>query len=291
MVVSHHMGIDIASTPLPNELLPLDSPAPMILFWVITFVFCTILINAKLMSKRVNTIIYLITVFFGGIFLGGIPNAVMPIQYILIIIGVRGELIYLHLVILILSLLFFSSLVMGRIFCGYICPLGTLQELISKINFKSNLKESKEAKYRIEVSSRFSSKIRWIFLSILFLLAVVWSIIILPEFNPLSGFLFLKTFAPTLIIPFISLVIVCITSIFIYRPFCRFLCPFGAGSSFLSRFTGIKYQRTEDCTECGLCEKICPTQEAAADSKKGECYFCNRCIEICPNDAIKFDMI
>jgi NAD-dependent dihydropyrimidine dehydrogenase PreA subunit len=50
----------------------------------------------------------------------------------------------------------------------------------------------------------------------------------------------------------------------------------------------IKYHRTDDCTECGLCEKICPTQEAGVGSKKNECYFCNRCIEICPSNAIKF---
>jgi NAD-dependent dihydropyrimidine dehydrogenase PreA subunit len=47
--------------------------------------------------------------------------------------------------------------------------------------------------------------------------------------------------------------------------------------------------RTDDCTECGLCEKICPTQEAYKDSKKTECYFCGRCVDICPVNAIKFE--
>ncbi len=287
----HGLGIDIASVPSPNELLPLDSPAPMILFWVITCSFCVILINAKLMSRKISTTIYLITIILGGILLGGVPNAVLPIQYILIVIGLRGELTFLFLVSLILGLLLYSSLLFGRIFCGFACPVGALQELISKICFKSDLDGQKKAKFRVEVSSQVSSKVRWIFLGVLFLLASVWSIVILPEFNPLSGFLFLRFLTLTLLIPFLSMIAVGIASIFIYRPWCRFLCPFGIGSSLLSRFTGIKYQRTEDCTDCGLCEKICPTQEAAADSKKGECYFCNRCIEICPHDAIKFDMI
>ncbi len=285
------LGNDIASVPSPNELLPLDSPAPMILFWVITFSFCAILINAKLMSRKISTTIYLVTIILGGIVLGGVPNAVMPIQYILIVIGLRGEVTFYLLVSLILGLLLYSSLLLGRIFCGFACPVGALQELISKINFKSDLNGQKKAKFHIEISSQVSSKVRWSVLGILFLLASVWSITILPEFNPLSGFLFLRTFTLTFLIPLLSLIVVCIASIFIYRPWCRFLCPFGAGSSLLSRFTGIKYRHTEDCTDCGLCEKICPTQEAAADSKKGECYFCNRCIEICPHNAIKFDMI
>lgn len=277
--------------PAPSDLLPLDSPVPMILLWLIMFLVVAILIDAKSMSRKVSTTIYSITIIFGGILFGGIPNALLPIQYILVIISVRGEITYLLLVNIILGLLFFSSLIVGRMFCGFVCPVGTLQELISRINFKSDLNEQKEAKYCIEVSSRILSKVRWIFLGVLFLLAGVGSIAILPVINPLSGFLFLKVFSLTLILPFIGLIIVCFASIFLYRPWCRFLCPFGAGSSLVSRFTGIKYQRTEDCTNCGLCEKICPTQEAAANSKKGECYYCNRCIEICPNDAIKFDMV
>ncbi len=81
-----------------------------------------------------------------------------------------------------------------------------------------------------------------------------------------------------------------ITSVFIYRPWCRFLCPFGAVSCFCSNFALTVYVRTEDCTECKLCEKICPTQEAFSDSKKGECYYCNRCVEICPEDAIRLNL-
>ncbi|MHA1207543.1 MAG: 4Fe-4S binding protein, partial [Candidatus Hodarchaeales archaeon] len=109
-------------------------------------------------------------------------------------------------------------------------------------------------------------------------------------FNPFSGFSYLKSFEIIVLVPFLSLLIIGILSIFLYRPWCRFLCPFGAGSGFLGQFSSVKYRRTDACTDCGLCERVCPTQEAAADSKKGECYYCNRCIEICPHDAITFDI-
>jgi len=119
----------------------------------------------------------------------------------------------------------------------------------------------------------------------------VFGIMLLNVFNPLSGFSFYKTiYTFTFVVPFIGLVIISIASVFLYRPWCRFLCPFGALSALTSRLTRNKLERTEDCTECGLCEKICPTQEAAANSKKTECYYCNRCVDICPVNAIKLTM-
>jgi polyferredoxin len=277
---------------LQEEVLPFEpsTGVPMIIYWIVAFLFCIILIDAKLMTRKVSIVIYLITVIGGGILLGGIPNAVIPIQQLLITLGVRGDLGYLLPAIIILGALFFSSVLVGRIFCGFACPIGALQELLSKINFKSDLKAQSESKYHIEVSSNVTTLVRWTFVSFLFLLTF-WNLIILPVFNPMTGFSFFQTpFASMVTLPFIGLIVVGISSVFLYRPWCRFLCPFGAGSSVCGQFAGIKYQRTDNCSECGACEKICPTQEAAIDSKKGECYYCNRCVEVCPNDAIVFDL-
>ncbi|MFX1286342.1 MAG: 4Fe-4S binding protein [Promethearchaeota archaeon] len=280
-------------TVLQNEIvLPFDYSfgVPMLVSWIVTFLFCIILIDAELMNKKISFLVYLITIIVGGLLLGGTPNAVMPIQQILTTLSIKAEVGYLLPAIITLCVLLTSSILIGRIFCGFACPLGALQEIISKINFKTDLKAQKKVKYRIEVSSQTPTIIRWIFLGIL-ILFVFWGISLLPVFNPFSGFSFLKTPSEqTLLLPFFGLTIVCIASVFMYRPWCRFLCPFGAGSSFCSQFARSKYQRTEDCTECGLCEEICPTQEAAKESKKSECYYCNRCIEICPHNAIKLNL-
>ncbi|MFX0086896.1 MAG: 4Fe-4S binding protein [Candidatus Hodarchaeota archaeon] len=276
-----------------GEILPFEPiyGVPMLLLWIVTFLFCIILIDAKLMSKKARIGIYLLIIFCGGIFLGGIPNAVMPIQQLLISLGSRSDLGYLLPALIVLLVLLLTSLLIGRIFCGYICPLGNLQELISNFNFKSDLNTQKKVKYRIEVSPKLTTKIRWAFFGVLFLLAFVWGIVFLPEVNPLSGFEeFRRFFTFTITVPFLGLIIVIISSIFIYRPWCRFLCPFGAISCFFANFAQALYIRTEECTECGLCEQLCPTQEAFPESKKGECYYCNRCVEICPENAIKLNL-
>ncbi len=271
--------------PLPFEY---NFAVPMFFYWVMILVITILLIDIEMLNRKVIIVISVITILYGGVLFGGFPHALMPIQQILIILSGRGLLSSLLPVIIVLSMLLATSLIVERIFCGFACPIGALQELISKINFKSDLKSQEKVKYRIEDSSKLPSRIRRIFLAILIILAI-FGILLLEMINPLTGFfIFRSPFTLTLLIPLVSLIVVSIVSIFIYRPWCRYLCPFGAFSSLCSRISRNKYHRTEDCTDCGLCEKICPTQEASAGSKRNECYFCNRCIEICPNDAIKF---
>ncbi|MHA1412890.1 MAG: 4Fe-4S binding protein [Candidatus Helarchaeota archaeon] len=241
------------------------------------------------MNKRNSLIIYLISLILGGIVLGGIPNAVMPIQTLLstIITGPKINLILPIIVILIVLL--FTVFLFGRIFCGYACPLGALQELASRFKFKSNLKEQKHVKYNLDISYKISTIIRWVFFGILIVLAVVWSLNFLQVINPFTGFKFFTNPIITLyIVPAIFLGLVFIASFFIYRPWCRLFCPFGAVASIVGQFSLKRYVRTDACTDCGLCEKICPTHKASINSSKNECYYCNRCVEICPSDAIEF---
>jgi len=254
-------------------------------------IFVILLIDIKMLSRNAMIAILIVATLYTGVVFGGFPNPLMPIQQVLSTIAVRGDITKLFPVFMVLGGLIITTVFLGRIICGFACPLGTLQELISQINFKSNVKAQKQNRFHIETSSVKAGLIRRFFLLILILLAGIWSIQILQFFNPILGFwYFINLFTFTFIFPLVGLVVVSIISVFIYRPFCRFLCPAGALTSLCGRVTRRKYRRTKDCNECGLCEKICPTQEAFADSKKNECYYCNRCIEVCPKDAIEFSM-
>ncbi len=280
---------------IQDQALPFDSrvifSVPMLFYWIVAFLFCIILIEAKLMTRRVSTIFCFITILICGFLLGGIPNSVMPIQQVLITISQKSDLSYLLPAVVVLSLLLGSSLLIGRIFCGYLCPLGALQELISTFKFKRSVKDQEKVSHFLTIQTSPAGKIRWLFLAILILFAWIGGISLLSLINPLMGFVDIpKIFKLFFSVPFIAMIGVVISSIFVYRPWCRLFCPFGAGSAFCSRFTGTKYIRTENCIECGDCERICPTQEAAVTSKKQECYFCNRCLEVCPTDAIELNL-
>jgi len=262
---------------------------PMFIIWITISLFAFIFIYKKKLSSKISIILYLISFFLGGIILGAIPNSIMPIQQILITFGLGLPIISIIPMIIILILLLFTTLIVGRLFCGFACPVGALQELASKLNFKSNLKEQKNIKYKLEISHRTTNIIRGIFFIFIVLLSLVWGVALLQLVNPFLGLnAFTNPLMIVMLIPIITLCATLIASFFIYRPWCRFLCPFGAVAGITSVLSLYKYRRTEACTECGLCEKICPTQEANSDARKGECYLCNRCIDICPQNAIEF---
>jgi len=274
---------------LQQQSMEISIAIPMFILWIALIAIAVIMINKGKMRQKTAILILIISIAIGGILLGGLPNSVMPIQQIFLTVGGHSLLMLLVPMLIILGLLLLSTLVFGRMFCGYACPVGAIQELASKINFKSNLKEQKKVKYAVQTNQKWANITRWIFFALSGLITIVWSFAILQLVNPFIGFkFFTNPLAVVLLIPLISLVAVIGVSIFVYRPWCRYLCPFGALASITSRFSRNKYTRTEDCTECGLCEKICPTQEAFKDSSKGECYYCNRCVEICPQNAIVF---
>ena len=71
-------------------------------------------------------------------------------------------------------------------------------------------------------------------------------------------------------------------SIFIYRPFCRFLCPLSLAFEFTGKFSIYKLKKDKDfCGTCKSCEKKCPVN--AIDSVKnvdnGSCIRCGECLD------------
>ncbi len=219
-----------------------------------------ILIYTRKLTIRRKIILLSTSIVYGGFILGGFPNVVFLTGLTFLILGI--------------------SLIFSRIFCGYVCPLGAMQELCSMVRFKPTLEFNKEIK-----KNKILPYVRWIFFGVFFTFILILGFEITLFLNPMNGFLF--PWYPTNILLIIALIIligIIIISFFVYRPFCRYLCPFGAIASLVSRISPLKIRRTKSCFDCGLCEKICPTLEGYQNSNKGECYLCYRCVEFCTNE-------
>jgi len=147
------------------------------------------------------------------------------------------------------ALLFFLiplifAIAFGRVFCAGVCPLGAIQELTG----------FKPVKLPKTVESVMAA-IPFVYLALAVLFAATKSSFIICRYDPFIGIFRLD--APFTMIIFGGLLL--LSGIFINRPYCRYLCPYGVLLNIFSRFAGRHLTITPaECTECRLCEDSCP---------------------------------
>ncbi|MDR1756350.1 MAG: 4Fe-4S binding protein [Culturomica sp.] len=184
-----------------------------------------------------------ISVAWFGFFRSGCVCSIGAIQNVALA-GVDSTYILPLSVLLFFILPIGFALLFGRVFCAGVCPFGALQELV-------NLKN-----YRLSKSlTTVLGMIPWIYLIFALLYAVTRSSFIICRFDPFIGIFRLGGDLGLLLFGALLLV----AAVFTGRPFCRFLCPYGALLSLFSRVSVRKISITpQSCINCDLCRNACP---------------------------------
>lgn len=197
------------------------------------------------------------------------------------------------------GLMMLFGVVFGRLICGMLCPFGLVQDLLHKIPAP-----------KWKMPKKADQIMRYLKYAVLFVMVIllpafaVTKIGIAPPYfckylcpagslgggipllleNPalrqLAGALFNWKIA--------ALLIILIFSIFINRPFCRYLCPLGAFYALFNRFSVYQMQVEESkCTNCKICERSCPMAvEVTKNINARECIRCGKCKAVCQAGAI-----
>ncbi|MGD2110692.1 MAG: 4Fe-4S binding protein [Phycisphaerae bacterium] len=172
------------------------------------------------------------------------------------------------------------AFVFGRVFCGGVCPLGAIQEvvLLKPIQLPRRLdKALGTLKYiYLLVAIWFAAG------AALPLLPAVERDFIICRFDPFVGFFRLTGSGGVLIFGGALLVL----GLFVGRPYCRFLCPYGALLAIASRFAWRGVTITPDAElDCGLCAESCPYGAIEKmRAVRSSCLFCARCYAACPRE-------
>jgi NosR/NirI family transcriptional regulator, nitrous oxide reductase regulator len=176
-------------------------------------------------------------------------------------------------------IVFFLPLVMalffGRAFCGGVCPLGAIQELVAIKPLRVPLR-----------LDRMLGLLKYVYLVLAIIFALLPALkrdFLICRFDPFVGF-FRFTGAPYMLA--IGGVFL-IGGMFIGRPYCRYLCPYGGLLAWCSKLAKKGVTITPDKElDCGLCADACPfgaiEQMRAVRSK---CLYCARCYAFCPRDG------
>ncbi len=185
-----------------------------------------------------------------------------------------------YFVIIFFFLPLLLALLFGRVFCGGVCPLGAIQEVV--------LLKPVQLPRRLD---KALGTLKYIYLVVAIWFAAAVSLPLLPDverdfiicrFDPFVGFFRFAGSGGVLIFGGALLVL----GLFVGRPYCRFLCPYGALLAIVSRFAWRGVTITPDKElDCGLCTESCPY--GAIDKMRAvrsSCLFCARCFAACPRE-------
>ena len=189
----------------------------------------------------------------------------------------------------------------GRFICGWLCLFGLLQELLYKIPVP-----------KLHIPEKADRALRYVKYGVLAVLVVglplfyrskygagepffckylcpvgtleggVPLVLLNDVLRPALGWLFrLKT---------LLLILCLLACMFVYRPFCKYICPLGAFYALFSRISAIriKVDRAR-CTDCGACLRACGMQvNPSKMPDSAECIRCGDCMRACPMHALSF---
>ena len=179
--------------------------------------------------------------------------------------------------IILMSLIFFLSVLFGSVFCGWICPLGSIQEWFGKIGRK--LFPKKYDRLVPAPLDRILSYFRYVVLIwVTFVTAKSGTLMFanIDPYNALFQFWTDEVAVPSLIILAITLV----SSLLIQRPWCRYLCPYGALLGLFNKIRIFKITRNPaTCISCGKCDKACPMGINVSKQEKITSHQCISCYE------------
>jgi len=168
------------------------------------------------------------------------------------------------------------TLAAGRIFCGWLCPLGGLLATFHSSPPPHWIK--KLDPYRFP----------WLlFIMVLLIFGSGWAMYFSP-FHLLTEELsriWMKQ------VPWVLLLVILLGLAIFPRFWCVYLCPTGLLLSFISRWRFFRVKPPVTCIHCGICEAVCPTGAAVPDTAMttADCLLCGRCSEKCPAEF--FDIV
>jgi len=225
-------------------------------------------------------------VFVFGVVLGSDPSPMGTVKDAIVLFARSGAVFPPRLVAF-LVMLVGGTIVLNKFLCSWGCQFGTLQDLLFRLN--RNPGDTKGVLPQFKVPFAVSNSVRIVFLAAVVAVAFLWGADIVEPIDPFKVFNPAKLLASGVA----AVAALLAASLFVYRPWCHFFCPFGL-AGWLAEKASIWKIKVDysSCTACGACEKACPSSVMGAILKRDrtipDCFACGTCVGVCPTKSITF---
>jgi len=170
----------------------------------------------------------------------------------------------------------------GAFFCGWMCPLGSVQEWVGKLGRKLFGKRYNKVPKKLD---RILGYLRYVVLAIVIIQTARSFTLVFQDFDPYYNLFNIWTDEIS-ITGYITVLVTMIASLFVERPFCRYACPLGAINGLFNSFSITNIRRNEtSCIDCKKCDEVCPVNLEPSKSKtikSTACLRCMKCVDACP---------
>jgi len=189
-----------------------------------------------------------------------------------------------------------TALLARSAFCGWICPLGFIQDLIGSFSaflrkrfpgLRRAINNLKARRTRLAFLDRYLRLLKYAVLAWAVIGAGVYGVMVFRDYDPWSALINIAefSFTPGIVVLGVTLV----ASFFVERPWCRYACPLGAASGLLGKLSPVYLKRQASaCKVCKVCTTACPMGlpvHKATTITSADCIGCLECVGACPREG------
>ncbi|RPI78938.1 MAG: 4Fe-4S binding protein [Desulfobacteraceae bacterium] len=254
--------------------------------WIILLSVLFIFLRKRKGISAIRRWLLFISLLIFGVVMGSDPSPMGTVKDAIHLYGTKYVIFPPRMIALgIFLLIVFLA---NKFICAWGCQIGTLQDLIFHINQTDKRKAVFGKQIRLPFA--LTNTVRFVIFCVFTVIAFSWGFDIIEPVDPF------KIYKPAVlgIYGIIFIGILLSSSLFIYRPWCHFFCPFGFVGWLVEKISLVKISvNYETCIACQKCAAACPSTVMGAilrhDKKTiPDCFSCYTCREVCPTDSIRF---
>jgi len=251
--------------------------------WIAFLIVVFVMMYRGRIVPKTRKILYILAILIFGVIMGSDPSPMGTVKDAIALFASHGVIFPPRMIALIVFLLL--VLLANKFICSWGCQVGTLQDLLFRIN--RNTKDTKGILRQYKIPFAISNTIRIAFFIVFTIVAFLWATDIFEQIDPF------KIYKPAMITygGWIFLAAILVGSLFVYRPWCHLFCPFGLVGWLVEKISLYKIKVNYDtCIACENCAKACPSSVMEAILKRDrvipDCFACGNCIDVCPTNSI-----